>query len=386
VSEKNSNAWGVVRVENRRGLSRAYLEFRHQGERYRIRKLRLFDGGRIVITSSEIAEALLAELRSQLAAGSSPLEILAPFLGDKGRFGFLPAWGRFLEAKHRQPGLGAKRLAELSSYERRGYLERIAETPAGAVRYSHLEDLRNWLSSEKHLSPKSVRHVIADLGTFFNWLKRRGEIDRAPELPVLSVPDHAPRIPSPAQLRAILAEIPLPDRGLFLARGLMGLRPLEARKSQLGDFSSSAKSLRVRGKNSKARFLPVAAEVAAWVDEFRPAGFPSEPLFPNPKTGGEWYPSSSRRAWAAACKRAGAVGGDGKPAFRENEGLRHAFATHAVNRAVGLDRVGAFLGHTSPTTTKRYAKLATETLADVLDLPSQSPAETARQNTSTRPR
>jgi len=52
--------------------------------------------------------------------------------------------------------------------------------------------------------------------------------------------------------------------------------------------------------------------------------------------------------------------------FAENEGLRHAFGTHAVNRGVGLDRAGAFMGHTSEKTTRRYAKLSTVGLVDVL--------------------
>jgi integrase len=62
----------------------------------------------------------------------------------------------------------------------------------------------------------------------------------------------------------------------------------------------------------------------------------------------------------------GAVDTSGRPIYRENEGLRHAFGTHAVNRGVPLDRAGAYLGHSERRTTERYAKLAGEGLSDVL--------------------
>jgi site-specific recombinase XerD len=61
----------------------------------------------------------------------------------------------------------------------------------------------------------------------------------------------------------------------------------------------------------------------------------------------------------AACRAVGVE-------FRPNEALRHAFGTHAVNRGVPLDRTGAYMGHTETKTTKRYAKLDTAGLEDVL--------------------
>jgi integrase len=46
-------------------------------------------------------------------------------------------------------------------------------------------------------------------------------------------------------------------------------------------------------------------------------------------------------------------------------GTRHSSATEAVNRA-GMDKVQEFLGHTRPTMTRRYARMNTNGLKDVL--------------------
>ena len=56
----------------------------------------------------------------------------------------------------------------------------------------------------------------------------------------------------------------------------------------------------------------------------------------------------------------------GRPLYRENEGCRHAFATHAVAEGLELDRVRKVLGHTTTKTTERYARLATSGLVGVI--------------------
>ena len=287
-------------------------------------------------------------------------------MGERSDLVLGAAWARFVDAKRRQKGLGARRVAELASYPRRGYFAPLDGMPAFAIGYADLEDLRDWLGEARGLAPKSVRHVVADLGTCLRWLARRREIPAAPELPAVRVPDHRPRIPSPGAMARILEAIPAEARGLFLARGRMGLRPAEARRACLGDWDAEAGVLTVRGKGDRVRYLPADAEVADWLAAQAGAGFGAEPLFPNPETGGRWSESATRRAWMAASRRAGEVDEAGRPRFRENEGLRHAFGTHAVNRGVTLDRAGKYMGHSDPKTTARYAKLSTATLGEVV--------------------
>ena len=48
------------------------------------------------------------------------------------------------------------------------------------------------------------------------------------------------------------------------------------------------------------------------------------------------------------------------------EGTRHSFASQAINRGVSERKVGDFLGHKTTVSTRRYAKMKTESLKEVL--------------------
>ncbi len=52
--------------------------------------------------------------------------------------------------------------------------------------------------------------------------------------------------------------------------------------------------------------------------------------------------------------------------FKQNEALRHSFATHAAARQVESFALQAYMGHASPATTNRYIKLSGKGLVGVL--------------------
>ena len=58
-----------------------------------------------------------------------------------------------------------------------------------------------------------------------------------------------------------------------------------------------------------------------------------------------------KKFWAAAIRKANI------PDYRRHDN-RHTYASHLVSDGLSLEVVGRLLGHTSPSTTKRYAHLA----------------------------
>ena len=121
--------------------------------------------------------------------------------------------------------------------------------------------------------------------------------------------------------------------------------------------------LRVMGKGSKERLLPMGEEAQHWLETFlrdgRPAlagGRSSAALFPG-RDGG---PLSRQQFWNVV-KRLAAVA-DIDPAKVSPHGLRHSFATHLLNHGADLRALQMLLGHSSLSTTQIYTLVAREGL------------------------
>ncbi|MHC4507261.1 MAG: tyrosine-type recombinase/integrase [Planctomycetota bacterium] len=368
--------FGIVRSEERAGRKPVwFIDCFVEGRRYKLRGEYSRRGKRIRFADEEAAQEALEEIRADIRAGRSPFQAISDFLpvGAPETY-FQRHYRRFCKAKARQGRegqgrqLSTKRIDELHGHERRGHLQPLLSVPIQAINYGTLEDWRDWLFETQGLSPGSIHHILADVGTCLRWLARRGEIDGPPELPAVQVPEYAPRIPAPAAQERLLAAIPWEKRGLFLARGYMGLRPSEAIRANASDYDFERDLLTVHGKGWRVRYLPADGEVIRWVRKhheplpaLRDVNAPGRPLFPNPDAQDpekRWTPASARRVMLAAMKATGLR-------FKPNEALRHAFGTGAANRGVEIERIGHYLGHTDPRTTRRYAKLAGEQLVDV---------------------
>ena len=121
--------------------------------------------------------------------------------------------------------------------------------------------------------------------------------------------------------------------------------------------------LRVMGKGSKERLLPMGEEAQHWLETFlrdgRPAlagGRSSAALFPG-RDGG---PLSRQQFWNVVKRLAAVAGID--PAKVSPHGLRHSFATHLLNHGADLRALQMLLGHSSLSTTQIYTLVAREGL------------------------
>ena len=227
-------------------------------------------------------------------------------------------------------------------------------------------EIRAWLAhlrqGEKPLSPRSLSQALSAIRTFHRYLDRRLEtpnaaigLVRGPRVKL-----SAPRPVSEDQARGMLAEPGLdPDQEdweaardeavLTLLYGC-GLRISEALSLKRSDAPLSA-GLRIVGKGSKTRIVPVLPAVRAAVDAYLtelPFALASdEPLF-RAKRGG---PLSPRHMQATVQALRGRLG---LPASATPHALRHAFATHLLGAGADLRSIQELLGHASLSTTQRY--------------------------------
>ncbi|HLZ74358.1 tyrosine recombinase XerC [Phenylobacterium sp.] len=230
-------------------------------------------------------------------------------------------------------------------------------------------EVRAWLAhlrqGDRPLSPRSLSQALSAIRSFHGFLDRRLNTPNAAIALVRGpkVKPGAPRPVSEDQARGMLAEPGLdPDREdweaardeavLTLLYGC-GLRISEALSLKRSD-APFPESLRILGKGSKTRIVPVLPAVReatqAYLAEMPFALGPDEPLF-RAKRGG---PLSPRHVQATVQTLRGRLG---LPPSATPHALRHSFATHLLGAGADLRSIQELLGHASLTTTQRYTQV-----------------------------
>jgi integrase/recombinase XerD len=153
------------------------------------------------------------------------------------------------------------------------------------------------------------------------------------------------------------------DRAMLETLYATGLRVSELVGLRLHEANLDAGVVRVFGKGSKERLVPLG-EVAIdwlrrWLAEGRPhvlGGRPCDAVFATARVA----PMSRQMFWNLIKRYALVAGID--PARLSPHVLRHAFATHLLNHGADLRVVQLLLGHADITTTQIYTHVARERL------------------------
>lgn len=277
----------------------------------------------------------------------------------------------FLDATWAESGLAR---ASLDSYRRdlEGFARWRNAADGGLLPADRgtLFDYFAWRTREGY-SPRSNARLLSSLRAFFAWCVRRGDRRDDPTalLDPPKLPHSLPKALAESEIDALLSapdlENPqgLRDRAMLELMYAAGLRV-----SELVNLPATAVNLRqgvirVTGKGSKDRLVPLGEESQHWLETYlaraRPllAGKRSLPaLFLAPQ--GE--PPTRQQFWAWVKKYATVAGID--PSRISPHGLRHSFATHLLNRGADLRALQLLLGHSSLSTTQIYTLVAREHL------------------------
>jgi integrase/recombinase XerC len=230
-------------------------------------------------------------------------------------------------------------------------------------------DVRAWLahlrSGNHPLAPRSLSQALSAIRTFHRFLDLRLDTPNA-AIGLVRGPRVRPGAPRPVtedQARGLIAEPGLdPDRDgwevvrdqavLTLLYGC-GLRISEAMSLTRSD-APLGDSLRITGKGSKMRIVPVLPAVRAAVDAYlAELPFTLEPdaaLF-RARRGG---PLSPRHVQATVQALRGRLG---LADSATPHALRHSFATHLLGAGADLRSIQELLGHASLSTTQRYTEV-----------------------------
>jgi len=249
-------------------------------------------------------------------------------------------------------------LQQLAAFLKKNSIEKASEA-----------DLFAFLASRKGKNSSAARR-LSSLKRFYGWCLRERRIRADPTLR-LEPPKRAPRFPktlSEADVEALLAApdvstpLGLRDRAMLEVLYASGLRVSELVGLKLFEVNLDAGVVRVMGKGSKERLVPLGEEAVEWVGRYlkKPRGEvlkkkASDSLFVTERGAG-----MTRQAFWYAIKRHGARALPGKEISPHV--LRHAFATHLINHGADLRVVQMLLGHADISTTQIYTHVARERL------------------------
>ena len=230
-----------------------------------------------------------------------------------------------------------------------------------------------WLADQFDAKAKatSVARRLSALRRFYRFQLDRGAIREDPTLRVRAPrkPRRLPKQLSEAQVEALLAApdtktaLGLRDRAMLETLYATGLRVSELTGLTRAQVAHDAGVVRVIGKGSKERLVPMGDEAVAWIWRYladvRPAlagASKRDEIFLTQRQG----PLTRQAFWALVkryAKRAGIPAAALSPHV-----LRHAFATHLLNHGADLRVVQLLLGHADITTTTIYTHVARERL------------------------
>jgi integrase/recombinase XerC len=244
----------------------------------------------------------------------------------------------------------------------------------GIASYSKITDDigTGWIGSlfSSNNNPRSIQRHLSSAKGFFKFLKKNSIIESSPFELVNApkTPQHLPDVLSPEDVEQLLSLKPvdvLEIRDLAIVELMYssGLRVSETANIDLNDFEEEMSFLRVLGKGSKTRIVPLGRyainAIQNWINEREKYSEKSKALFINLKGSRLSVRSIQLRLKRLALKQ-------GLPPVHPHM-LRHSFATHMLESSGDLRTIQELLGHSSLSTTQIYTKLDYQYLVKIYD-------------------
>ena len=219
-------------------------------------------------------------------------------------------------------------------------------------------------------NPRSIQRHLSSAKGFFRFLKKNGLISTSP-FDLVTAPKSASNLPevlTPEDVEQLLNFKPI---GLLEIRDMAivevmyssGLRVSETVNINISDFEEEMDFIRVLGKGSKTRLVPMGrfavSAVKNWLTERKKIDNNSDALFLSSRGTRLSVRSVQLRLKKMATKQ-------GLPPIHPHM-LRHSFATHMLESSGDLRTIQELLGHSSLSTTQIYTKLDYQHLVKIYD-------------------
>lgn len=286
-----------------------------------------------------------------------------------------PGWNDALDLYRRDLVAAGTAPRSIAAYERdlgqlRDWASASGQQP-GKVGH---RDLRRYAASLSAAgrAPATVARKLAAIRGFYGFLLRTGRVGQNPA-DLVSAPRRKAKLPQVLtvdQMSSLLDSVPsgspleIRDRAMFELTYSCGLRSEEVLTLTTDSIDFDDEIIRVFGKGSKHRLVPVGEParkaVELYLEKARPSLVvdPGERVLFLSRNGRPLSASDLSRRLAIRMREAAAAGGVSPHA------LRHSFATHLLEGGADLRSIQELLGHASISTTQVYTHLDAARLRD----------------------
>jgi len=344
--------------------TRFFIDLWHLGDHIRI----YTDPYGFPLDSLARTEQLLSTIRHQIGVGKfDPKEYVAKELKNLQFEFYARGWLDRLQLEVDRRHISKAYMKEIRRYVRSYFVPHFQRINIRDIRDGHIKDFRNALP--EHLSVKTVANILGALHKLLADAKDRKDIAVMPKFPKVAKRDPDTKWITWEDQQTILSHCREPYRTLFLLCMKHGCRLGEGRALKWDCVSLKGKGLitikagmdlgtwKDYTKEGDVRKIPLNSQVKSALLALPRslAGF----VFVN----SEGRPLSDTRvrvAWMEAAAKAGIK-------ISAYQGTRHSFATQKLLAGYSERMVMEATGHKTISSFRRYGKMVTEVLRDMIE-------------------
>ena len=244
-----------------------------------------------------------------------------------------------------------------------------------SIAFAESGDLMSFLAdrSQAGVKASSLARYLSSIKGFYKYMVRENHLAANPAS-LIDAPKQGRPLPkslTESDVEALLAApnvgtgLGLRDRAMLELLYACGLRVSELVNLDMSQLNLSAGVVKVFGKGSKERLVPIGEVAQNWLQKYIKQ---ARPQLLKVAASGVLFPSNrgqhmTRQTFWHRIKQHGLTAGIQKPLSPHV--LRHAFATHLLNHGADLRVIQMLLGHSDLSTTQIYTHVATQRLQNL---------------------
>lgn len=262
----------------------------------------------------------------------------------------------------------AKDLAQFQTF----LVETFAIEEVEPVRHFHI---RSWLAElhEQKATPRTINRKISAVSSWYKFLLVQGAATANPVrmLHAMKLPQRLPHFLKEKETETLLEEVAFEegfkgttDRLICELLYNTGMRRAELLGLKLKDIEWSMGQVRVLGKGSKERLIPVGEDLLNSIKHYQSLkqaegfGSDTDTLLLTPKG----KPLSASYVYSAVKHYLGLATTQSK---KSPHVMRHTFATHLLQNGANIQAIKDLLGHSSLAATQVYTHINIEKLKEI---------------------